>query len=132
MASALAIEACERNIPTLFSTAVEIVNNLQVAAARGCLPKAIKAYTAPQLLCCDEFGYLPIDQHGAHLLFQVVAARNEKGSTVITTNRPYKEWTVTLANDAALTLAILDRLAGNCQTVVIEEISYRMRDKIKS
>jgi DNA replication protein DnaC len=129
LASALAVEACSRNIPTLFATAVGIVNHLQTAQAKGCLEKALKLYTAPRLLCCDEFGYLPIDQQGAHLLFQVVAGRNEKGSTVITTNRPYKDWAATLANDAALTSAILDRLAGNCQTVVIEGASYRMREK---
>jgi len=132
LSSALAIEACGRNIPTLFTTTVDMVNNLQAAAARGCLAKAVKTYTAPQLLHCDEFGYLPVDQQGAHLLFQVISGRCEKGSTIVTTNKPYRQWTSTLANDAALTAALLDRLAGNCKTVVIEGDSYRMRDKLDS
>jgi len=54
LASALAAEACGRNIPALFTTAVDMVNNLQAAAVRGCLAKAVKTYTAPRILVCDK------------------------------------------------------------------------------
>ena len=58
----------------------------------------------------DELGYLPIDKQGADLLFQVVAARYEVGSIVITTNRPFREWGKILDVDNTLATALIDRL----------------------
>jgi DNA replication protein DnaC len=129
LASGLIVEACHRNLPSLFTTAVEMLNNLQAAAAVNGLARAIRRYVAPATLCIDELGFLPIDRQGADLFFQVISARHERGSTLITTNRSYREWATTFANDAALTSAILDRLTEKCHTVVIEGKSYRMRNK---
>ncbi|MEI7836975.1 MAG: ATP-binding protein, partial [Planctomycetota bacterium] len=72
---------------------------------------------------------MPFDRQGADLFFQVVSARHEKGSLVLTSNLSYRDWTATFANNAALTSAILDRLTEKCHTVVIEGPSYRMRNK---
>jgi DNA replication protein DnaC len=131
LASAVAMEACDRNLPVLFTTAIEMVNNLQAATAVNGLQKAVRRYAAPALLVIDELGYLPIDRKGADLFFQVVSARHERASTVVTTNKAYRDWAATFAGDAALTSAILDRLTEKCSTVVIEGKSYRMRNKAK-
>ena len=92
----------------------------------------LKKYLAPSLLILDELGYLPIDKHGADLLFQVISQRYERGSTVITSNRAYKQWPEIFNNDSTLTSALLDRLLHHAETMVIEGPSYRMKDQIEA
>jgi DNA replication protein DnaC len=81
------------------------------------------------LLLLDELGYLPIDKRGADLLFQVVAARYEVGSIVITTNRPFREWGKLFDVDNTLATALIDRLMHHGEGIVIQGESYRMKDK---
>ena len=80
----------------------------------------------------DELGYLPIDKIGADLLFQVFSQRYETGSTIVTTNQPYKNWPKIFNNDSTLTSAVLDRLLHHAETVIIEGKSYRMKDQIET
>jgi DNA replication protein DnaC len=129
LALALAYSACLRNIPTIFASAVEIVNTLSAAQAANALAKALKAYVTPRLLVIDELGYLPMDKRGADLLFQVISARYERNATVITANTVYKKWARVFNNDAPLTTAILDRLIHHCETIIIEGDSYRTKNK---
>ena len=77
-------------------------------------------------------GYLPIDKHGADLLFQIISQRYERGATIITSNRSYKQWPEIFNNDSTLTSALLDRLLHHAETMVIEGKSYRMKDQIES
>ena len=77
----------------------------------------------------DELGYLPIDKRGADLLFQVVAARYEVGSIVITTHRPFREWGKLFDVDNTLATALIDRLMHHGEAIVIQGDSHRMRDK---
>ena len=77
----------------------------------------------------DELGYLPIDKLGADLLFQVISARYERGSIVLTTNKAFKHWPAIFNNDSTLTAAVLDRLLHHAETVVIEGPSYRMKEQ---
>ena len=130
LASALAREACLQRFPVLFTAAVDIVNYVTEARARNNLAAAIRRYTRPKLLIIDELGYLPLDKLGAEMLFQVLCARYETASTVITTNRVFKEWPKTFANDATITSAVLDRINHHCETVIIEGRSYRLKDRI--
>ena len=131
LACALAHEACQQNRHVLFAPAVTIINTLAAAQATNTLGRAINRYHAPELLVIDELGYLPVDRTGADLLFQVLGGRYEKGATVITTNRAYKDWAKTFANDTTLTAAVLDRVCHHCETVVVEGRSYRMKDRIE-
>ena len=80
-------------------------------------------------LLLDELGYLPIDKRGADLLFQVVAARYESGSIVLTTNRPFREWGALFDVDNTLATALIDRLMHHGEVILIQGESYRMRDK---
>ncbi len=130
LAVALAQEACQHNHSVLFTSAVDIINTLAEARAGNRFRQAMRRYVAPELVVVDELGYLPVDRVGAELLFQVLGERYEKGSTVITTNRAYKKWARTFANDATLTSAVLDRVVHHCETVIIKGKSYRLKDRI--
>ena len=83
-----------------------------------------------RLLIVDELGYLPIDKHGADLLFQIISQRYERAPMLITTNRAYKHWSQIFNNDSTLTSAILDRVLHHVDTVVIEGKSFRTKDEI--
>src|SRR5205807_3912055 len=82
--TALGYTAVERGHSVRHTRVVDMINHLTAAQINGRLAKALKTYVRPQLLLLDELGYLPIDKRGADLLFQVVAARYETGSIVLT------------------------------------------------
>ena len=130
LAAALGVAACQKRLNTLFTPAAAMLNDLIEARERGLLAKALKRYLRTDLLIVDELGYLPVDKLGAELLFQILAGRYEKQSTVITTNRPFKEWNKTFAQDNAMTAAVLDRVVHHCQTVIITGKSYRLKGRI--
>lgn len=129
LASALGYAACLQGHAVLFANAISVINDLSAAQKRGDLKRELKKYLRPRLLILDEIGYLPIDQHGANLLFQVISQRYERGSTLLTTNKPFKHWPSIFNNDSTITSAVLDRLLHHAETVVIEGPSYRMKDK---
>ena len=76
-------------------------------------------------------GYLPFERRAAHLFFQLVNRRYEKGSLLITTNQRVSEWG-TVFGDEVLATAILDRLLHHSHTLMINGESYRLREKRKS
>ena len=127
---ALGHAACLNGHTVLFTTAVDVVNTLAAAQAAGRLKRELTRYLKPALLIVDELGYLPIDKHGADLLFQIISQRYERAPMVITTNRAYKHWSQIFNNDSTLTSAILDRVLHHAETVIIEGKSFRMKDEI--
>ncbi len=127
--TALGYTACERGYSVRHTRVVDLINHLTTAQINGLLGKALKTYVRPGLLLLDELGYLPIDKRGADLLFQVVAARYESGSIVITTNRPFREWGALFDMDSTLATALIDRLMHHGEAIVIQGDSYRMKDK---
>jgi DNA replication protein DnaC len=127
LAIALAHTACLQGETVLFTRAVDIVNVLAAAQASGDMKREMARLAKPSLLVIDELGYLPIDKFGADALFQVISQRYERGSTVITSNRAFKQWPEIFNNDSTLTSALLDRLLHHAETVVIEGRSYRMQ-----
>jgi len=96
------------------------------------LKNELKKYLRPEILILDEIGYLPIDQHGADLLFQVISQRYERGSIVLTTNKPFKQWASIFNNDSTIASAVLDRLLHHSETIVIEGTSFRMKDQTQT
>jgi DNA replication protein DnaC len=132
LATALAYTACLKGYSVLFTTAVELVNTLTAAQKLGRLRIDIRKYVNPQVLYIDELGYLPFDKTGVSWLFQVISQRYEKGSTIITTNKVFKQWPEIFNNDATVTSAVLDRVLHHAETVVIEGKSFRMKDQIET
>jgi DNA replication protein DnaC len=128
---ALGHAACLNGHSVLFTTAVDIINTLAVAQSAGRLKRELNRYLKPALVIVDELGFLPIDKHGADLLFQIISQRYERASMVISTNRVYKHWAQIFNNDSTLTSAILDRVLHHAETVIIEGKSYRMKDEIE-
>ena len=127
---ALGHAACLNGHTVLFTTAVDIINTLAAAQSAGRLKRELHRYLKPAVLIVDELGYLPIDKHGADLLFQIISQRYERAPMVITTNRAYKHWSQIFNNDSTLTSAILDRVLHHAETVIIEGTSFRMKDEI--
>ena len=132
LATALGYAACLEGHSVLFANAIDIINQLTAAQKQSALKSELKKYLRPRLLILDEVGYLPIDQHGADLLFQVISQRYERGSIVLTTNKPFKQWASIFNNDSTITSAVLDRLLHHAETVVIEGTSFRMKDQVQS
>ena len=75
----------------------------------------------------DEIGYLSYGTRHADLLFEIVNRRYERKPTIITTNRPFAEWSEVFPN-AACVVSIVDRLIHHAEILVIEGESYRMRE----
>src|SRR6202047_4428274 len=128
---ALGHAACLNGHSVLFTNAVDIINTLAAAQSAGRLKREFHRYLKPAVLIVDELGYLPIDKHGADLLFQIISQRYERAPMVITTNRAYKHWSQIFNNDSTLTSAILDRVLHHADTVIIEGKSFRMKDEIE-
>lgn len=125
LATALGYAACQQGASVLFANAISVINNLSTAQKRGLLKRQPKSYLRPELLALDEIGYLPSDQHGADLLFQVISRRCEQGSIVLTTNKPFQQKPSIFNNDSTIASAVLDRFLHHAQTIVIARHSNR-------
>ena len=123
--TALGYTACEKGISVRFTRVIDMINVLTTAQINGTLEKKLREYTRPGLLLLDELGYLPVDKRGADLMFQVVAARYECGSIVITTNRVFREWGKIFDVDNTLATAMIDRLMHHGEALVIQGKSFR-------
>ena len=112
----------------LFVAAPALVAALVKAHADGRLEERLGYYAKAKLLIVDELGYLPFEPTAAHLFFQLVSRRYERGSTLITSNRSVGEWG-TVLGDPVVATAILDRLLHHSQVITIRGDSYRLREK---
>jgi DNA replication protein DnaC len=126
LAKCMAYAACNANIKVLFTTAIDMINRLIAAEADHSLLKQLHYYFAPDLLVCDELGYLSLGQQGSHLFFQVISQRHQQKSTVITTNLPFAEWGKVFDSTTVAT-AIADRLVHDSEVVILEGASYRRK-----
>ena len=132
-AGAMALKATQAGSKTRFITAADLMLQLALAKAQGRLTQFMKsAVLAPRLLVIDELGYLPFGREEANLFFHVIAKRYERASTVITSNLVFAQWATTLADDATLTAALLDRLLHHAHIVQISGESYRLKDRKKT
>jgi len=120
----------QAGIKTLFTTAMDMINHLIAAEADHSLLKMLKIYQEPDLLICDEIGYLPLGTQGSNLFFQVISARHERKSTILTTNLPFAKWG-TIFDSTIVATAIADRLVYNSEVIIFEGKSYRTRDNHK-
>mgnify|MGYP000511733088 CR=1 FL=1 len=128
LAVGLGREAIVAGYTVLFTGAMELVANLAKAQVDGRLEERLTHFAKPKLLIVDELGYLPLEPDAAHLFFQLVSRRYERGSTLITSNRAVGEWGAVFG-DAVVATAILDRLLHHSQVITIRGDSYRLREK---
>lgn len=131
LAVALGREAILRGYSTLFASATSVVTQLVRAHAEGRLEEKLTHFAKPKLLVIDELGYLPFEANAAHLFFQLVSRRYERGATLMTSNRSVAEWGGVFG-DAVVATAILDRLLHHSHVITIRGDSYRLKAKRKS
>jgi DNA replication protein DnaC len=125
LAISIGYGACLGGYSVRYTTAIDMINDLQAAQAGHQLRKTMGAYKRPELLIIDEVGYLPFDDKGSNLFFQVISARYETGSTILTTNLPFSKWGETFANNT-VAAAIVDRLSHHNELIRIIGDSYRV------
>ncbi|WP_026871747.1 IS21-like element helper ATPase IstB [Inquilinus limosus] len=128
LAIALGREAIRAGYSVLFVAATALVAALAKAHADGRLEERLAFYAKPKLLIIDELGYLPFEPNAAHLFFQLVSRRYERGSLLITSNRSVGEWGEVFG-DPVVATAILDRLLHHSHVLTIRGDSYRLREK---
>jgi DNA replication protein DnaC len=125
---ALAEAAIQAGFGAYFMTAHELVQDLGRAYREGRLDRRMRVYLAPKVLIVDEMGYLPLDELGATIFFQLVSARYERGSIILTSNKSYGDWG-SIFGDPIIATAILDRLLHHSTTINIRGESYRLKDR---
>ena len=128
LAKCIAYAATQASVKVLFTTAMDMINHLVAAQADSSLLKKLHFYQSPALLAIDEIGYLPLGTQGSNLFFQVISARHEKNSTIVTTNLPFAEWGK-IFDSTTVATAIADRLVYNSEVLILEGSSYRKRSK---
>jgi DNA replication protein DnaC len=128
LAVALTVEAIRGGYSAYFTTAYDLVNDLGRAMREGQLVGRMRVYLRPKVLVIDEVGYLPLDEAGATVFFQLVSARYERGSILLTSNKSYSEWGG-IFGEVTLATAILDRLLHHSTTIPIRGDSYRLKER---
>jgi DNA replication protein DnaC len=131
LAIALGREAIRSGYTVLFCSATSLMAQLVKGHSDRFLKEQLDYFGKPKLLIIDELGYLPFERSAAHLFFQLVCRRYERGSTLITSNKRLDEWG-DLFGDTTVATAILDRLLHHSHVVTIPGESYRLREKRRS
>ncbi len=125
VALGLGLAACQRGFSVVFTTAAQLVHQLMEARDEKRLLRLQRELQVAKLLIIDELGYVPLSPTGAELLFEVFSQRYEHGSTIVTSNLPFEEWTAVLGSER-LTGALLDRLTHHVQILAMNGESYRL------
>ncbi len=131
LAIALGRAAIETGHTVLFITATALIASLAKAHAENRLADQLAFYAKPKLLIIDELGYLPLERASAHVFFQLVTRRYERGSILLTTNQPVTEWGHVFG-DEMIAAAVLDRLLHHAHTLVVHGDSYRLKQQKKA
>jgi DNA replication protein DnaC len=122
----LGLAACQKGLSVGFITAAALVHELIEARDEKRLLRLQRQFAGYKLLIIDELGYVPFSQTGAELLFEVFSQRYERGSTIVTSNLPFDEWTGVFASER-LTGALLDRLTHHVHIFEMNGDSYRLK-----
>ena len=126
IALALGLAACQRGHRVRFTTAAALVSELIEARDERKLLRFQKQIAAYELLIVDELGFVPLSKTGAELLFEMLSQRYKRGSTMVTSNLPFAEWTEVLGSER-LTGALLDRLTHHVHILEMNGDSYRLK-----
>jgi DNA replication protein DnaC len=128
LATGLAIRACQAGHRTLFATASEWVTRLADAHHTGRLQDELRRLGRYPLLVVDEVGYIPFEPEAANLFFQLVAARYERASLIVTSNKPFGRWGEVFG-DEVVAAAMIDRLVHHAEVLSLKGDSYRLKDR---
>lgn len=130
LSTAIAVRACQARKRVLFTSAIELLEQLLAAEVSRSLTKLIEGFGRLDLLVVDELGYTPMDAHGANLFFQLVSHMYTRASLIVTTNVSFDGWGRIFGGDEVIASAILDRLLHFSHVFLISGPSYRMKGKL--
>ncbi len=130
IALGLGLAACQKGLTVGFITASALVHELLEAHDERRLLRLQKQLAKYRLLIIDELGYVPLSPTGAELLFEVFSQRYERGSTIVTSNLPFDEWTGIFGSER-LTGALLDRLTHHVHILEMNGESFRLKHSRK-
>ena len=119
------LAACQKGLPVAFVTAAALVHEMMEARDEKRLLQLQRKLAKVKLLIIDELGFVPLSKTGAELLFELISQRYERGSTLITSNLRFQEWTETFGTEH-LTGALLDRLTHHVNILEMNGESYRL------
>jgi len=125
IALGIGLAACQKGLSLGFTTAAALVHELIEARDDKQLLRFQKKLANLKLLIIDELGFVPLSKTGAELLFEVFSQRYERGSTLVTSNLPFDEWTEVFGSER-LTGALLDRLTHHVHILEMNGDSYRL------
>ena len=125
VALGLGLAACQKGMSVGFTTAA-LVHELMEARDERRLLNLQRQLSRFSLLTVDELGFVPLSSTGAELLFEIFSQRYERGSTLVTTNLPFDEWTEVFGSER-LTGALLDRLTHHVHILEMNGDSYRLK-----
>jgi DNA replication protein DnaC len=128
LATGLAIRACQAGHRVLFATAAEWVTRLADAHHAGTLQAELTRLGRYPLLVIDEVGYIPFEPEAANLFFQLVSARYERASLIVTSNKPFGRWGEVFGDDV-VAAAMIDRLVHHADVISMKGDSYRLKDR---
>jgi DNA replication protein DnaC len=128
LATGIGIRACQAGHRVAFATAAEWVSRLGEAHAQGRLHQELTRLGRIPLLIIDEVGYIPFDGEAANLFFQLVSARYERASVIVTSNKPFGRWGEVFG-DPVVAAAMIDRLVHHAEVVSLKGDSYRLKDR---
>ena len=128
LAIGLGVRACQAGHRVLFATAAEWVARLADAHHQGTLQAELVRLGRYPLLVVDEVGYIPFQPEAANLLFQLVSARYERASLIVTSNKPFGRWGEVFGDDI-VAAAMIDRLVHHPDVVALKCDSYRLKDR---
>jgi DNA replication protein DnaC len=131
IAMGLGLAACQKGLAVGFITAAALVHELIEARDDKQLLRFQKKLASHKLLIIDELGFVPLSKTGAELLFEVFSQRYERGSTLVTSNLPFDEWTEVFGSER-LTGALLDRLTHHVHILELNGESYRLKQSRSS
>ena len=127
LAKNIAHQAVIRGHTVRFTNAGELLGDLAALESDTSLRRRLHQYEAPDLLLIDEIGYLSYSNRHADLLFELISRRYESKSTMVTTNKPFAEWSEVFPN-AACVVSLVDRLVHHSEVISIEGASYRLKE----
>lgn len=130
LSTAIALRACQARKRVLFTSAIELLEQLLAAEISRGLSKLIEGFGRLDLLVVDELGYTPMDAHKANLFFQLISHMYTRASLIVTTNVSFDGWGRIFGNDEVIASAILDRLLHFSHVFLISGPSYRMKGKL--
>lgn len=129
LATSIGMEASGKRLSTYFIHFNDLMTKIKKAYQENRQESVVKHYLKYRLLIIDEIGYLPVEKEYSNIFFQLIAARYEKKSTIITTNQPLSKWGEVF-NDNTIATAIIDRLVHHSSIIKITGRSYRIKDMI--